>query len=76
MVGQSFGAPSVERQIETDVSSSFDSTETQPIDANQPLVSDPVLYLNETEGEWGEGDRGGDAHRDGLHPLQPEGLPH
>jgi len=54
MVGQSFGAPSVERQIETDVSSSFDSTETQPIDANQPLVSDPVLYLNETEGEWGE----------------------
>ncbi|SFR98514.1 LEA14-like dessication related protein [Halomicrobium zhouii] len=54
MVGQSFGAPSVEREIETDISSSFDSTETQPIDANQPLVSDPVLYLNETEGEWGE----------------------
>lgn len=53
-VGQSFGAPSVEREINTDVSSSFNSTETQPIDANQALVSDPVLYLNETEGHWGE----------------------
>lgn len=54
LVGQSFGAPNVERQIDTDVSSSFNSTETQPINASQPLVSDPVLYLNETQGHWGE----------------------
>ena len=54
LLGQSVGAPPVEREIETDVSSSFNSTKTRPIDANQPLVSDPVLYLNETEGHWGD----------------------
>ncbi len=53
LVGASFGAPTVERSVETDVASAFDSTETQPIDASQPLVSDPVLYLNETSGDWG-----------------------
>lgn len=53
LVGTSVGAPPVEREISTDVASSFNSTETRPISANQPLVSDPVLYLNETSGRWG-----------------------
>jgi LEA14-like dessication related protein len=53
-VGQSFGAPKVEREIETDMLSQFNSTETRPVNASQPLVSDPVLYVNETSAQWGE----------------------
>lgn len=53
-VGQSFGAPKVERSIETDMLSQFNSTETRPVNASQPLVSDPVLYVNETSAQWGE----------------------
>ncbi|MFC5366537.1 LEA type 2 family protein [Salinirubrum litoreum] len=53
-VGQSFGAPKVERSIETDMLSQFNSTETRPVNASQPLVSDPILYVNETSAQWGE----------------------
>lgn len=41
-----------ERTIETDIVSQFNSSETRPVEANQPLVSDPVLYINETRGNW------------------------
>ena len=50
---RTFGAPAVEREIETDLISEFNSEETRPIDANQPLVRDPVLYIEETSAEWG-----------------------
>lgn len=53
-VNRTFDAPSVERSIETDIVSQFNSTETRPINASQPLVSDPVLYVNETSAHWGE----------------------
>lgn len=42
------------RSIETDMLSSFNSTETRPVNASQPLVEDPVLYVNETRAQWGE----------------------
>ena len=51
--GASFGAPQVTRSIETDLLSGFNSTESQPVNANAPLVSDPVLYVNETGANWG-----------------------
>ncbi|MBX0323376.1 LEA type 2 family protein [Halomicroarcula sp. F13] len=38
--------------IETDIIGQFNSTETQPVNASQPFVSDPVLYINETRGSW------------------------
>jgi len=41
-----------ERTVETDIVGQFNSTETRPVEANQPLVSDPVLYVNETRGSW------------------------
>ena len=50
----SVGAPDVQRDVSTDITAAFNTTETRPIDANQPLVSDPILYLNETSGRWGE----------------------
>ncbi|QCC48947.1 LEA type 2 family protein [Halobellus limi] len=53
-VGRTVDPPNVTRQVETDLLSQFNSTETRPIDADQPLVSDPVLYVNETSAQWGE----------------------
>lgn len=44
----------VERPVDTDVLSAFNSSETRPVDANAPLVSDPVLYVNETSAAWGD----------------------
>ncbi|GGN89426.1 LEA type 2 family protein [Haloarcula pellucida] len=41
-----------DKTIETDIIGQFNSTETRPVNANQPLVSDPVLYINETRGSW------------------------
>ena len=40
------------RTVETDMLSAFNSTETRPVDADRPFVSDPVLYINETRGSW------------------------
>lgn len=44
----------VERSIETDILSAFNSTETRTVDANSLLVSDPLLYINETRAAWGD----------------------
>ncbi|WP_050032870.1 LEA type 2 family protein [Halorubrum halophilum] len=41
------------REIETDLLGAFNSDETRPVNADSPLMSDPVLYVNETRGEWG-----------------------
>jgi LEA14-like dessication related protein len=51
--GQSF-SPQVSREVNTDIIDAFNSDEDRPIDANQPLVSDPVLWLNRTTGSWGD----------------------
>ena len=40
------------RTIQTDILGAFNSTETRPVDAGRPIVSDPVLYINETRGSW------------------------
>ncbi|ELZ71619.1 hypothetical protein C457_06211 [Haloferax prahovense DSM 18310] len=53
-LGQTFKAPEITRSIDTDLLSAFNSTETREIDADSPVVSDPVLYVNETSAEWGE----------------------
>jgi LEA14-like dessication related protein len=44
-----------DRTVETDIVGQFDSTETRPVEADQPFVSDPVLYINETRGSWDRG---------------------
>lgn len=41
------------REIQTDILSAFNSDETRPVNADSPLTNDPVLYVNETRGEWG-----------------------
>jgi LEA14-like dessication related protein len=52
-VGASFDAPQVTRSVDTDLLSQFNSTEPRPVDADSALVSDPVLYVNETRASWG-----------------------
>ncbi|ESS06819.1 MAG: conserved secreted protein [uncultured archaeon A07HB70] len=53
LLGASFGAPEVEREVETNVVGAFNSTERRPVNLSLPVVSDPVLYVEETSGEWG-----------------------
>jgi len=49
--GRSFSVTQ-NRTIQTDLLGQFNSTETRPVDAGRPFVSDPVLYSNETSGSW------------------------
>lgn len=43
------------RQVETDIISAFASDETRPVDGPEsPIYDNPVLYINSTDGEWGE----------------------
>lgn len=40
--------------IDTDILGNFRSDEPRPIEADHAAVSDPILYINETDAEWGE----------------------
>ncbi|QIB73784.1 hypothetical protein G3I44_05455 [Halogeometricum borinquense] len=53
-LGRTFGTPNVTREVNTDMLSQFNSSATRPVNANSPVVSDPVLYINETNATWGE----------------------
>lgn len=52
-LGRTVSFDPVNREISTDLLSSFNSSETRPVNANSPVVSDPVLYVNETSAAWG-----------------------
>ena len=41
------------REITTDLLGAFNSNETRPVNADSALTDDPILYVNETRGEWG-----------------------
>ncbi|WP_254822368.1 LEA type 2 family protein [Haloglomus halophilum] len=46
------------KQVETDIISAFASDETRPVNGPEnPLYSNPVLYINRTDAEWGQVDR-------------------
>ena len=51
-LGRSFDLPQ-ERTIQTDIIGQFRSTEDREVNANHPLVSDPVLIVRETDARWG-----------------------
>jgi LEA14-like dessication related protein len=53
-LGQSVTKTPVRRSIDTDLLGSFNSSETRPVNADAPLVEDPVMYMNETAGWWGD----------------------
>ena len=54
LLGRSFGAPKVKRSVDTDIIGEFNSSERRPINVSQPLVSDPVAYIERTNATWGE----------------------
>ena len=51
-IGFGFVTVTQNRTVETDILGAFNSTETRPVNADKPFVSDPVLYINETRGSW------------------------
>ncbi|MFD1512092.1 LEA type 2 family protein [Halomarina rubra] len=53
LLGRSFDLPQ-RRTIQTDIIEQFRSTEDRPVNANRPLVSDPVLVVRETNASWGD----------------------
>ena len=54
-LGRSVEAPKIRKDIDTDIASSFNTTETRPIEADRgPLVQDPVLSVEETSGWWSD----------------------
>jgi LEA14-like dessication related protein len=52
LLGQRF-EPKINKSINTSIIAAFNSEENRPIEANQPVISDPVLWLNSTSGSWG-----------------------
>lgn len=53
-LGRSVSVQPVSRDVDTDVLGQFNASEDQEIDANAPLVSDPVLVVEERNASWGE----------------------
>ncbi|WP_224269269.1 LEA type 2 family protein [Haloprofundus salinisoli] len=74
-VEATFEGPTVEREIQTDIVSAFNSTETRAIDANQPLVSDPILYVNETSAQWGDANESATPIRTSFVVYNPKPVP-
>ncbi|MFC7069129.1 LEA type 2 family protein [Halobaculum lipolyticum] len=52
LVGRSY-TTQVSRDVDTSIVSAFRTDEPTPLNANAPLVSDPVLILERTEADWG-----------------------
>ncbi|MDS0283150.1 LEA type 2 family protein [Haloarcula onubensis] len=78
LVGDRTVAVTQNRTVETDIMGAFNSTETRPVDADRPFVSDPVLYINETRGAW---DRDGVTEREtpldiGFDVYNPKPVPY
>lgn len=74
-LGLAYDAPAVSRAIETDPLSAFNSTETRPVDANAALVSDPMLYVNETSARWGDPNESATPIRLQLAVYSPKSYP-
>lgn len=74
LLGQSF-SPQVNREVNTNLIAAFNTDEDRPIDANKPLVSDPVLWLNETQGNWGSVDDESTAIEMAFDLHNPKAIP-
>jgi LEA14-like dessication related protein len=53
-LGRSVSFQPANRDVDTDVLGQFNSSEAQDVDANAPLVSDPILVIEERNASWGE----------------------
>jgi len=64
-----------DRTVQTDITAAFNRSETTPIDASRPLVSDPVLYVNETTAHWGSVTTNRTVIQTRLHVYNPKSYP-
>jgi LEA14-like dessication related protein len=71
----SLDAPQVTRSIETDLRSSFDSTESRPVDAGLPVVSDPVAVIESSSARWGAVTDGSTAIELAVDARNPKPYP-
>ena len=53
-LGRSVSFQPANRDVDTDILGQFNSSEAQDVDADAPLVSDPVLVIEERNASWGE----------------------
>ncbi|NHX36143.1 MULTISPECIES: LEA type 2 family protein [Halolamina] len=53
LLGREFN-PQIERSVQTNLIGGFNSDEDRPIDVDEPVAPDPVLWLNSTSGAWGD----------------------
>jgi len=60
------------REIQTDLLGAFNSDETRPVNADSPLTSDPVLYVNETRARVGSVSESETPIEMAFYGVQPE----
>lgn len=53
-LGRSVSFQPANRAIDTDILGQFNTSEARDVDANAPLVSDPVLVVEQRNASWGE----------------------
>jgi len=53
LLGREFN-PQIERSVETNLIGGFNSEEDRPIEVDEPVAPDPMLWLNSTSGQWGD----------------------
>ncbi|WP_327052431.1 LEA type 2 family protein [Halomicrococcus gelatinilyticus] len=75
LVDRSVSVP-YQKSVETDVIGQFNSTEPRPVNADAPLVSDPVLYVNETSANWGRVTRSETPIRTRMRVYNPKPVPY
>jgi len=75
LVDRSVSVP-YQQSVETDVIGQFNSTETRPVNADVPLVSDPVLYVNETSANWGRVTASETPIRTQMRVYNPKPVPY
>jgi len=62
--------------INTSMIERFNSTETRAVDSNSPVFEDPMLYVNETSGRWGNVTESETPIRTSLVAYNPKSVPY
>ena len=75
LLGRTFGAPKVTRDVDTNVIGAFRTDEPREINADAAAVTNPVLILERTDASWGAVDRETTEVRMTLYLHNPKSYP-
>ncbi|QLG61692.1 LEA type 2 family protein [Halorarum salinum] len=75
LLDRTFGAPQVERDVDTSVIEAFRSEEPRPVEVDSAAVTNPVMVLERTEASWGTVDEGTTEVRMTLYLHNPKPYP-